>query len=88
MSRRGHVIKANHHSRVPMRMVWVDTEAANEHGQMGPGPHAIETRQVRHARGQAALLLGHQLQPIGLVLALDEAGDVEAPGLLVPGREA
>ena len=30
-------MKANHHTRLPLRMVWVDTEAVNQKGEIGPG---------------------------------------------------
>ena len=35
--RRNHFIKANHSTRLPLRMIWVDTEAVNEAGEIGAG---------------------------------------------------
>lgn len=41
MPKRGHVLKPNAGSRVPLRMIWVDCEAANEHGVGGPGQQRL-----------------------------------------------
>ena len=35
--RRSHFVKANHSTQLPLRMIWVDTEAVNEEGQIGAG---------------------------------------------------
>ena len=35
--RRAHYLKANHHTRLPLRLIFVDTEALNEHGEIGAG---------------------------------------------------
>ena len=46
------------------------------------GKEAVHALESRHARGQAALVLGHEGQPRALVLAIDHAARVDAP--LVP----
>ena len=35
--RRSHFIKKNHSTQLPLRMIWVDTEAVNEEGKIGAG---------------------------------------------------
>jgi hypothetical protein len=39
--RRSHFIKANHHTKLPLRMIWVDTEALNQDGQVAPGRQTL-----------------------------------------------
>ena len=41
MSRRPHYLKANHRMRLPLRMIWVDTEAVNEHGRAEAGEQRL-----------------------------------------------
>ena len=50
--------------------------------QPPPRMDAVEPREVHHPRGHAAVVLRPELEPDRLVLAVDEAGDVDAPGLL------
>ena len=50
--------------------------------QPPPRMGAVEPREVHHPRGHAAVVLRPELEPDRLVLAVDEAGDVDAPGLL------
>ena len=56
--------------------------------KMAAGTNEIEADQVRHPRGETAVFLGNVLEPVGFVFAPDESRHVEAPGLVLRGREA
>ena len=49
---------------------------------------SLDADQRRHPRGEAALALRHEREPVALVLALDEARCVDPPGLAVAAQEA
>ncbi len=49
--------------------------------EMAPGLNAVKPREVQHPGSQAVLVLGHELQPRGLVLPADEPRDIDAPRL-------
>ena len=50
--------------------------------------HPADAGELGHARGEAALGLRHERQPVALVLALDVARGVDPPRLRVAGQEA
>src|SRR5205085_11680673 len=49
--------------------------------QMAAGFDSIEAFQIIHSRSGAAVVLGNQLKPYGLILPLDEARSIDAPHL-------
>lgn len=50
MVRRSHVLKANHHTRLPRHMVWVDTETSNEFGKQESGRHTLDFGVALYAK--------------------------------------
>ena len=57
-------------------------------GEVAARVKAVEAGEVGHPGGEPALLLGDELQPVALVLALDVALGVDAPGLAFGRPEA